>query len=123
MEIFHNVHSSIICFWCGHNDEDYKVHWTNATCLYRSKDDGDLGFGNIGAFNGAILAKQVWRPIKDQDSLVARLIRARYYPHGNLFNAILGNHSSFTWHCLLGVPHVICVSVFGCGWTFVECVE
>ena len=38
-----------------------------------------------GAFNDTVLAKQVWRIIKNEDSLVARLIKAKYYYDCDIF--------------------------------------
>ncbi|KAJ8429305.1 hypothetical protein Cgig2_027674 [Carnegiea gigantea] len=85
---------------------DQKIHWINASHLCKSKNDGGLGFQDMGIFNGA-LAKQVWRLLKDGNLLVARLLRTRYYLHGDLFNASLGIHPSFTWRSLMDARQVV----------------
>lgn len=101
-ELCQNNQYSIIRFWWGHNHEDCKIHWISAQKLCKSKDDGGIGFHNVEAFDNVLLAKQVWRLIKDGNSLVARLLRAKYFPDGNIFKATLGTRPSFTWRCLYG---------------------
>ena len=59
------------------------------------------------AFNQVLLAKQCWRIIKCPDSLVARVIKARYFLDSNFFEASIGWNSSFLWCSLLGGREVI----------------
>jgi len=47
-------------------------------------------------FNDALLAKQVWRLLKDENSLIGLLLRAKYFPAGNLLAASLGSRLSYT---------------------------
>ena len=106
-ELCQTIQSLIICFWWGHKQEKTKIHWINASCLCKSKDDGGQDFRDMETFNYALLAKQVWQLIKDGNSLVAHLLWAKYYPNGNLLNASLRSQPSFTWHWLIGARHVI----------------
>ena len=46
------------------------------------------------------LAKQVWRLIEEPESLCARVLRAKYFPFGDLLNAPLKKGSSFTWQSI-----------------------
>ena len=39
-----------------------------------------------------MLARQVWRLLQDPESLSARVLRARYYPHGSVLEATIGAH-------------------------------
>jgi hypothetical protein len=45
-----------------------------------SKAQGGLGFRDLVIFNKALLAKQCWRLLKNPDSLVARILQAKYFP-------------------------------------------
>lgn len=56
-----------------------------------------MGFRNMGNFNVALLAKQGWRLMQYPDSLVARILKAKYYPDLNFVNSSLGYLPSFTW--------------------------
>lgn len=65
------------------------------------KSKGGMGFRDMESFNVALLAKQVWRLLSEPDSLCARVLRARYYPDGNLLNAKSKSGSSYTWQSIL----------------------
>ena len=56
-----------------------------------------MGFRNLQAFNLAMLAKQGWRLLMNPNSLVARVYKAKYYPHGDVLNASLGSRPSYAW--------------------------
>ncbi|KAA3460457.1 reverse transcriptase [Gossypium australe] len=60
------------------------------------KENGGLGFQNLGQFNVALLAKQGWRLVNFPNSLLARVLKAKYYPNSNFINAQLGNLPSLT---------------------------
>ena len=74
-----------------------------------SKDDGGLCLHDMEAFNEALLTMQFWRLLKDHNSLVVCIFRAKYYLEGNMFNfnAMLGSRASFTWCNIMGVKDVI----------------
>jgi hypothetical protein len=46
------------------------------------KFHGGMGFRNLDVFNRALLAKQGWRLIQFHNSLVARILKEKYYPCG-----------------------------------------
>ena len=52
-------------------------------------------------FNLALLAKQSWHLIDNPDSVCAIILRAKYFPEGDLMNAILKKGSSFTWQSIM----------------------
>ncbi|KAH1097421.1 hypothetical protein J1N35_014342 [Gossypium stocksii] len=59
--------------------------------------DGGLGFRNIKKFNVALLAKQGWRLIDQPDSLLACVVKAKYYFSTCFLKARLRNAPSYTW--------------------------
>ena len=71
------------------------------------KARGGLGFRNLKAFNLAMLAKQAWRILNNLSSLVARVLKARYFPTGNLLNAKLGSSPSYSWRSIHSSLEVI----------------
>lgn len=54
-----------------------------------------MGFCNLKAFNLALLGKQAWRLQTQPDLLVSRLYKAKYYPHGDVWNASKRINGSF----------------------------
>ena len=47
-------------------------------CVHLERGEG-IGFRMIHEFNLALLAKQLWRLVQFPDSLVARVLRGKYY--------------------------------------------
>jgi hypothetical protein len=60
-----------------------------------------MEFRDFESFNLAMLAKQVWRLISDPNSLCAQVLRAKYYPDGNILKAGPKAGCSFTWQSIL----------------------
>jgi hypothetical protein len=59
-----------------------------------AKEHGGLGFRDLIMFNKALLAKQVWRILKNPESLVARIMQAKYFPSTSIMEATIGNRPS-----------------------------
>jgi len=47
-----------------------------------------------------MLAKQAWRILTNPSSLVARVLKARYFPTCDLLNAKLGSSPSYSWRII-----------------------
>jgi hypothetical protein len=60
-----------------------------------------MGFRDLQTFNMAMLAKQCWRLLERPESLCSRILRARYYPKGDLLKVKLKSGSSFTWQSVI----------------------
>ncbi|MDV3193925.1 MAG: hypothetical protein Q8835_02560, partial [Sweet potato little leaf phytoplasma] len=88
-------------FWWGGSEEGNKIHWHSWRKLCINKDHGGLGFRDLTIFNQAMLAKQSWRLIKYPNSLLAKVLKGRYYKTGNFLKASLGNNPSYVWRSLL----------------------
>ena len=87
-------------FWWGDDEEHRKMHWMAWWKLCISKSEGGMGFRNLYSFNLAMLAKQCWRLVTDPDSLVARVLKAKYYPNGSLKDTVFAGNASSTWHAI-----------------------
>ena len=88
-------------FWWGDDDNSNKMHWYAWWNLCYPKNEGGMGFRDFHSFNLAMLAKQGWRLITEPDSLCARVLRAKYYPLGDILKAGPKAGSSFTWQSIL----------------------
>lgn len=65
------------------------------------KFDGRMGCRNLGEFNTALLAKQVWRLHTKPNPFWARIIKGIYYPHTSVLQAGKGSRASWAWSSLL----------------------
>lgn len=55
-----------------------------------------MGFRDLSKFNVALLAKQGWNLIMNPTSLLAQVMKAKYYTRGDFLSARLGAYTSFT---------------------------
>ncbi|KAL0458058.1 UNVERIFIED_CONTAM: putative mitochondrial protein [Sesamum latifolium] len=61
----------------------------------------------------ALLAKQGWRILSRQTSLLSRILKARYFPRSDLLEAKVGYNPSFTWRSIWAAIEVL---KMGCRW-------
>lgn len=54
-----------------------------------------------------MLAKQGWHLIPSPDSLCARILKAKYFPDGDILRAKPGYNMSYTWRSILKALEVL----------------
>ncbi|KAH1065448.1 hypothetical protein J1N35_030435 [Gossypium stocksii] len=94
-------------FWWTNNKTARGIYWSTWDFLCRPKCMGGMGFKNLGLFNKALLAKQVWRMFSKPDCLLSKVLKARYYPRSDIFTARIGSYPSFTWRSICSVRELI----------------
>lgn len=101
MKSFCDQVRSMICrYWWSQQDKE-KMHWLAWDILKQPKREGGIGFRDLLAFNLAMLARQGWRLIQSPNSLCAQILRAKYFPHGNVLQARAVDGISYTWCSVL----------------------
>jgi hypothetical protein len=60
-----------------------------------------MGFRDLPTFNLALLAKQGWQLLMKPESLYARVMKGKYFPHCDFMQAKKGKDSSHTWRAIL----------------------
>jgi hypothetical protein len=88
-------------YWWGREDGKRKVHWRSREWLSTPKSLGGLDFRDFSLFNQAMLGKQSWRLLNEPDSLCARVLKGRYFPHCDFWDAPKPRSSSYTWRSIL----------------------
>uniref|UniRef100_A0A803Q154 Reverse transcriptase domain-containing protein n=1 Tax=Cannabis sativa TaxID=3483 RepID=A0A803Q154_CANSA len=96
-----SLHSMGARFWWGSSARQKKVHWCKWNYMCKPKEKGGLGFRDLGLFNQALLAKQVWRCLRSPTLLSSRVLKACYYPGVSVLDAKCGSHSSFMWRSMM----------------------
>jgi hypothetical protein len=101
------IHSLMNRFWWGSNPNAKGVHWMNWSRLGLSKQRGGLGFRDLEAFNLALLAKQGWRLLQQPHSLLAQVLKGKYFPKDSFLHAKIRVNPSFTWRSLINAKSLL----------------
>jgi hypothetical protein len=94
------INSMMARFWWGHKENDKKVAWMSWKKMGKAKKIGGLGFRDLQCFNTALLAKQGWRLIQNPDSLVAMVLKEKYFPNGSFLDSQLSKRPSYVWRSI-----------------------
>ena len=87
-------------FWWRNGRDSRGMHWKSWESLCKPKECGGLGFKDLEAYNLALLGRQLWRMIKNPQSLMAKVFKSRYFKASNPLNAPLGTRPSFSWRSI-----------------------
>lgn len=80
-KLYSEIEGMISRFWWSQWQKDKWIHWKKWSSLGMAKAKGGLGFRDLACLNRALLAKQEWRLLKEPQSLVAKIFKAKYYKH------------------------------------------
>ncbi|XP_057790949.1 uncharacterized protein LOC131008065 [Salvia miltiorrhiza] len=100
-QICHRLNSVAARFFWGQKSEKRRIHWKSWRKLCGPKNKGGLGFRDLHLFNKAMLAKQVWRILLNDSSMLARSLKARYFPRSDILLANNAHNPSYAWRSLL----------------------
>ncbi|KAL0009468.1 hypothetical protein SO802_010970 [Lithocarpus litseifolius] len=94
-------------FWWGQVGNERKIHRKSWDKLSTSKKEGGMGFRDLRAFNLAMLAKQGWRMIQGNDSLLHKCFKARYFPRSSFIDAKESPGCSHIWRSLVAALPIL----------------
>ncbi|KAM6566616.1 hypothetical protein CsatA_025744 [Cannabis sativa] len=112
-EICSNLEGMMAKFWWKSQSRSGSkgVSWISWKRLSKHKTEGGMGFRDLRDYNLSFLGKQGWRLLTNEDSLVSKIYKARYYPSGSFLNATLGHNPSFIWKSILEAQGLVKVGV------------
>jgi len=87
-------------YWGSKKNGRRGINWMKWDKLTLHKNRGGLGFRNMEAFNLSMLGKQSWKLLTDSNSLLTRVLKAKYFPRRDFLDAPLGHNPSYTWRSL-----------------------
>ncbi|KAL8100316.1 hypothetical protein AgCh_032534 [Apium graveolens] len=94
-------------FWWGHGQAGKGVRWMAWERLCMPKRNGGLGVRNLKKFNLAMLAKQGWRILNESNTLVAAIMKAKYFPTTDFLSAQLGSNPSYVWRSIMSAQEIV----------------
>ena len=103
----HDLMGMIRNFWWGQKKEERKIAWLSWEKMCEPKCNGGMGFKDLKLFNKALLAKQGWHLQMGGNSLVYRVLKAKYFPTCDFIHALIGNNPSYTWRSLISAQSLV----------------
>ena len=94
-------------FWWGQVGSEQKIHWWSWDKLTASKKVRGMGFQDLRAFNLAMLAKQGWRMVQCNDSLLYQCFKARYFPRSSFLEAKVSSNCLYVWRSLMAAQPIL----------------
>ena len=91
----------ISTFWWGSKNGKRKVSWVSWENLCLPKHMGGVGFKDISVFNQALLAKQAWRILSSPESLVSKVLQAKYFPNSDFLASSAHVGCSHIWRSIV----------------------
>lgn len=103
-----DIEREMNCFWWGIERGGSKgIRWRAWSHLCVPKKWGGLGFRSMREFNLALLSKQAWRIVQNPSSMVAKLLKSKYFPNSSFFEAKKGSNPSFVWSSILETQEIV----------------
>ena len=66
-----------------------------------------MGFCDLQVFNFSLLGKKGWNFSHNPNTLVARLLKVKYFPNGSYLSSSLGSNPSFVWRSVWSAKEVV----------------
>lgn len=87
-------------WWLGGAGDRRTIHWRSWDSLCTPKCLGGLGFRDMAVFNE--VCRQALRFTSAPNSLLGKVMRAKYYPHSTFLDSALDLVCSHSWRSIWG---------------------
>ncbi|WZZ38588.1 hypothetical protein YC2023_034847 [Brassica napus] len=95
------IQSLLTRFWWDTIPEKKKMCWVAWDTMTLPKYAGGLGFRDIQTFNDALLAKIGWRLINEPDSLLAQVLKGKYFRDLSFLDCSVPRNASHGWRSIM----------------------
>ena len=85
----------------GTKGDRRKIHWVKWEDMCEPKSEGGIGFKELALFNDALLAKQTWRLLHNQNSLFYKVFKSNFFPNCSILEVKEGHGGSYAWRSIL----------------------
>lgn len=105
--ILDEIQMMLARFWWGSKRTERKLHWHKWESLCLPKSMGEMGFRDLKCFNQDLIEKQGWRLYNTTDSLIYKVLKARYFKNTEFLEARRGNAPSYSWRSIWGAKSLL----------------
>jgi len=94
-------------WWHGIQKDQHKkpMHYRSWDAICKTKNEGGLGIRKLELVNKGMLINTAWRLVYDSNSIVAKIIKAKYFPYASLWTAPTYVPKSTFWASILSIRH------------------
>lgn len=102
------IQKMINSFWWGSNRRQGRgINWLRWDKLTMRKEYGGMGFRHFFSFNLAMLGNQGWKLLTNQDTIVSRIYKAKYFPKTDFLGARQGHNPSYIWRSIFASQVIV----------------
>jgi len=106
--LINEIEKMLNSFWWGYNSANSRGwHWLSWERLLVPKVFRGIGFKGLKAFNMAMVVKKVSKLVSSPESLITRLLKAKYFPRSDYFGASIGHNPSYVCRSIWSAKDVI----------------
>lgn len=106
-DIISKLQGAIAKFWWSTKANNRGLHWIAWEKICVPFEKGGLGFRDLYNFNLALRAKQLWRLLHHPTSLLARVLKGRYFRHTSPMEVKTSNSPSYGWRSILAAQDLL----------------
>lgn len=100
-DLSNDIDKMVCNYWRGTKKEDKTLCLTIWDGLCFTKNKGGLGFRKMNILNDALIAKQIWRIIINNNTIIHNCLTAKYFPNMTIKYAKGKPTDRYLWKILL----------------------
>ena len=100
LSLCNEINSILSNYWWKQTNASKGIHWFSWKKICSTKNKEGMGFRDMAKFNIAMVAKQGWRLINTRNSLVYKILKAKYFSKVSLLESKLVHNPSLSWRSI-----------------------